>query len=78
MAESLGLHSLPVFLRLAGRPMILLGDGDAAEAKRRLLERAGAVVMRDEMAAATLAIVAIEDAAEALAAIERLKARGVL
>ena len=30
------MHSLPVFLRLTGRPVILTGEGEAAEAKRRL------------------------------------------
>ena len=71
------LHSLPLFVRLAGRPVILLGDGEAAAAKRRLLDRAGAVIVA-EGAPAALAIVAIEDAAEAEAAAARLKARGVL
>ena len=71
------LHSLPLFVRLAGRPVILLGEGDAADAKRRLLERAGAVVS-DESAGATLAIVAIPDEREAGEAVARLKARGIL
>ena len=71
------LHSLPLFVRMAGRPVILLGDGEAAAAKRRLLERAGAEIV-GEMAEAALAIVAIEDEAEALAAVARLKARGML
>ncbi|WP_298091495.1 NAD(P)-dependent oxidoreductase [uncultured Sphingomonas sp.] len=73
----MSLHSLPLFVRLAGRPVILLGEGEPAEAKRRLLERAGAVVVGED-AAASIAIVAIEDEAAALAAIARLKARGVL
>lgn len=72
------MHSLPLFLKLEGRPVILLGEGEAAEAKRRLLERAGADILEDEQAQAALAIVAIEDEVEALAAIARLKARGVL
>ena len=38
---------LPVLVTLAGRPVILLGEGEAAAAKRRLLERAGAVVVVD-------------------------------
>uniref|UniRef100_UPI0035CBB527 precorrin-2 dehydrogenase/sirohydrochlorin ferrochelatase family protein n=1 Tax=uncultured Sphingomonas sp. TaxID=158754 RepID=UPI0035CBB527 len=71
------LHSLPLFVRLAGRPVILLGDGEAAAAKRRLLERAGAAIVGED-ASAALAIVAIDDAQTALAAIARLKARGVL
>ncbi len=40
--------------------MILLGEGEAADAKRRLLERAGAVIVGED-AAAALAVVAIED-----------------
>ena len=71
------LHSLPLFVRLAGRPVILLGSGEPADAKRRLLERAGAVIVGEE-AAAALAVVAIEDESEALAAVARLKARGIL
>ncbi|MEG3087505.1 precorrin-2 dehydrogenase/sirohydrochlorin ferrochelatase family protein [Sphingomonas sp. PB4P5] len=70
-------HSLPLFVRLAGRPVILLGTGEAADAKRRLLERAGAMVSGED-APAALAIVAIDDEAEAVAAVARLRARGVL
>ena len=71
------MHSLPLFVRLTGRPVILLGDGEAAAAKRRLLERAGAVISAED-AEAALAIVAIEHEDEASAAIARLKARGIL
>jgi uroporphyrin-III C-methyltransferase / precorrin-2 dehydrogenase / sirohydrochlorin ferrochelatase len=71
------MHSLPLFVRLQGRPVILLGDGDAASAKRALLERAGAKIV-DEDVPAALAIVALEDEAEAQAAVARLKARGLL
>ena len=71
------LHSLPLFVRLAGRPVILLGEGDAADAKRRLLERAGAVIVGED-AAAALAIVAIADEQAAAEAVARLKARGTL
>ncbi|UVO55120.1 bifunctional precorrin-2 dehydrogenase/sirohydrochlorin ferrochelatase [Sphingomonas sp. SUN039] len=67
------MHSLPLFVRLAGRPVALIGSGPAAEAKRRLLDRAGAVVVDEEHAVA-LAIVADGDEA----ATTRLKARGVL
>ncbi|MEH3159964.1 MAG: siroheme synthase [Sphingomonas taxi] len=71
------LHSLPLFVRLAGRPVILLGEGEAADAKRRLLERAGAAIV-GETGEAALAVVALCDEGEALAAVARLKARGVL
>ncbi|WCT73754.1 NAD(P)-dependent oxidoreductase [Sphingomonas naphthae] len=69
--------NFPIFLRLAGRPVILLGDGPAAEAKGRLLDRAGAVIVGEE-APATLAVVAIADDAEARAAVARLRARHIL
>jgi uroporphyrin-III C-methyltransferase/precorrin-2 dehydrogenase/sirohydrochlorin ferrochelatase len=69
--------SLPLFMTVAGRPVILLGEGETADAKRRLLERAGAVVVGEEGQAA-LAIIALEDEDEAVAAVARLRARAVL
>ncbi len=77
MADSVSFDSLPLFVRLAGRPVILLGEGEAADAKRRLLVRAGATIVGEDTQAA-LAIVAIDDEDEAVAAVARLKARGVL
>lgn len=71
------MQSLPLFFRLAGRKVMLLGEGEAASAKRRLLERAGAVIVNED-ANAALAIVAINDDAAAHAAVARLRARGVL
>jgi uroporphyrin-III C-methyltransferase/precorrin-2 dehydrogenase/sirohydrochlorin ferrochelatase len=68
------MHSLPVFLRLDGRAVILTGEGEAAEAKRRLLERAGARIVGEEDGEARIAVVSDGDAAVA----ERLRARGVL
>ena len=35
------MRSLPLFHRIAGRPVVVLGEGPAADAKRRLVERAG-------------------------------------
>lgn len=69
------MHSLPLFHRIAGQPVIVLGEGEGAAARRRLVERAGGVVTADEAAPARLAFIAM-DAPEAAAA--RLKARGVL
>ncbi len=71
------MHSLPIFLTLNGRPVMLIGDGESAAAKRRLLERAGAVIV-DEGAESSIAIVAIDDDNEATAIVNRLKARGIL
>src|SRR3546814_5706341 len=71
------MHSLPLFVRLNGRPVILVGEGQAAEATARLLRRAGAQIVGEE-AEAALAIVALDDTAAALAALDRLKARALL
>ena len=59
---------------MEGRPVILIGDGPAADAKARLLERAGARIVGEDAAEAALAIVANGDEA----AVTRLKARGLL
>jgi siroheme synthase (precorrin-2 oxidase/ferrochelatase) len=69
------MHSLPLFHRIAGQPVIVLGEGDAAAAKRRLVERAGGVVVDADDREARLAFVAM-DQPEAAAA--RLRARDVL
>jgi len=71
------MNGLPILLRTAAVPVILRGTGEAADAKRRLLERSGALVVADHPDA-RIAVVAIEDEAEAQAAIAELKARGVL
>ncbi|ATY32925.1 precorrin-2 dehydrogenase/sirohydrochlorin ferrochelatase family protein [Sphingomonas psychrotolerans] len=70
----MSLAALPIFVKLVGRPVILIGEGEAAEAKRRLLARAGACVV-DEAAEAVLAIVATDDPEPIVA---RLRARGIL
>ena len=69
------MHSLPLFHRITGQRVIVLGEGEGAEAKRRLVERAGGLVLNDPTAKAALAFVAL-DAPEDMAA--ALKARGVL
>lgn len=71
------MNGLPILLRTAGRSVILVGEGEAADAKRRLLERTGLTVVADA-ADARIAVVAIEDDAQARAAIDALKARGIL
>ncbi len=68
------MHSLPVFWTLADRPVILIGTGEAAQAKRRLLERAGARITDDIEAPAVLAVVATDAPEDAVA---RLRARGI-
>lgn len=41
-----GLSHFPAFFALAGRPVLVIGAGELAEAKARLLQRAGAAVAR--------------------------------
>ncbi len=69
------MHSLPLLVRLTGQPVILLAEGEAGEAKRRLLERAGAVLVGEEDATARLAFVALDAPEEAA---ERLRGQGLL
>lgn len=69
------MRSLPLFHQVAGRPVIVLGQGEAAEAKRRLVERAGGVIVGEDDSAARLAFVALDEP-EVPAA--RLRARGLL
>ena len=71
--------SLPLFHQVAGSRIVVVGSGPMAEAKRRLVERAGAVAVGEaEAHHAALAFVALEDAGEAAAARQRLKAKGLL
>lgn len=59
------LASLPLFHNIAGQRVLVLGDGAAAEPKRRLVERAGGIVEDDQQRAidegVRLAFVAYED-----------------
>lgn len=69
------MKALPLFHRIAGQPVIVLGDGEAAEARRRLVERAGGIVVDDTDRNAKLAFVALDHPE---LAVGRLKARDVL
>lgn len=72
------MNQFPVFVNLRGRKIILIGTGEMADAKRRLYERAGAVITDDEQAEAALAVVALASDSEAAEVAGRLKARGLL
>jgi uroporphyrin-III C-methyltransferase/precorrin-2 dehydrogenase/sirohydrochlorin ferrochelatase len=58
--------SLPLFHQITGQQVLVLGDGPAAEPKRRLVERAGGVIVDDLPRAidegVRLAFIAYEDA----------------
>jgi uroporphyrin-III C-methyltransferase/precorrin-2 dehydrogenase/sirohydrochlorin ferrochelatase len=70
------MDALPVFLRLRGARVLLVGSGEAADAKARLIEGAGGIVVAD--LPARIAFVALDDATEAEAAATRLRAAGLL
>ena len=72
------MDQLPLFLNVRDRPVMLVGTGEAAEAKARLIERAGGRIVGEEDRAARVAFVALEDEAEAGQAAERLRARGLI
>lgn len=73
------MQSLPLFFRVSGRKVVVLGEGEAAEAKRRLVRRAGGeCIGESEAQHAGLGFVAIDDAGEAEAAAIRLRCKGLL
>lgn len=74
---------LPIFVNLAGQSVLLLGKGVAADAKRRLVERAGGNCLTKPCpkalcTCARIAFVAIEDEAEAIDVANNLRAKGLL
>lgn len=74
--------SLPLFHQVAGKQVLVLGDGPAAEPKRRLVERAGGVVV-DDLARAIdegvrLAFIAFEDATACEVAAINARCAGML
>lgn len=76
------LSSLPLFHRIEGQQVLVLGEGAAAEPKRRLVERAGGIVVDDQQRAidecVRLAFVAFEDARACEAAAINLRSAGML
>lgn len=71
------MRALPLFHRIAGRPVVVLGEGAAAEAKRRLVRRAGGLPVT-EHPDARMAFVAHADPARCEADAARLRAAGLL
>ena len=77
--EVSGIGSLPLFHRIRGTRVVVVGDGEMIEAKRRLVERAcGIPCSEAEAHYARLAFVALEDEREATATALRLKGKGLL
>lgn len=76
------IEALPLFHRLSGQPVIVVGAGEAAEAKRRLVERAGGLVITDINQGieqgARIAFIAHDSEEAARADAENLRQAGVL
>lgn len=72
------MRSFPVFIDLQAQPVILIGEGPAADAKRRLYQRAGAIIVSEFHPCAKIAVIAEEEDAPAHAAALRCKLRGLL
>lgn len=73
------MRALPLFHRIAETRVVVVGEGPAGAAKRRLVERAGGVACGEHEAHhARLAFIALDDAAEAATCALRLRRRGLL
>ncbi len=72
------MDSLPIFVTLKGRRVVVVGAGEAAAAKARLVTAAGGLVAAEVAPDAALAFVAIDDESAATALAARLRARGLL
>lgn len=76
------IDSLPLFHRISGQPVVVLGSGEAAAAKRRLVERAGGIVVDGLQPGidqgARLAFVAHDDREAAQGDASRLRSAGML
>ena len=72
------MHQLPIFLTLTGRTVVLVGEGEAADAKARLIERAGGRIVSAWEQGTAIAFVALDDETAARAAADALRAHGLL
>lgn len=76
------MEQLPIFVNLSGIRVVLIGHGDAADAKRRLIERAGGIAIGDcplpICQCSKLAFIALEDQDDAMAHAARLRTKGML
>lgn len=74
--------SLPLFHQISGKQVLVLGDGPAAEPKRRLVERAGGVIVEDFARAVDegirIAFIAFEDATACEVAAINARCAGML
>ena len=76
------MKSLPLFHQVTGQTILVMGNGEAAEAKRRLVKRAGGVVTGDvdaaRQAGCRIAFVALDQREECESVAGELRAAGML
>jgi uroporphyrin-III C-methyltransferase / precorrin-2 dehydrogenase / sirohydrochlorin ferrochelatase len=76
------MEQLPIFVNVAGSKVVLIGHGEAADAKRRLIERAGGMIVADcpmpVCQCSKIAFIALDNEKEAIATAKRLRAKGML
>ncbi len=72
------MDTLPIFVTLAHRAVIIVGESEAAAAKARLVLAAGGRVADETATEAALAFVALDDETAAKGAAARLRERGLL
>jgi uroporphyrin-III C-methyltransferase/precorrin-2 dehydrogenase/sirohydrochlorin ferrochelatase len=61
------MRSLPLFHRISGQPVMVLGDGAAADAKRRLVEGAGGIPVGVDDVQGRLGFIAMDRPVEVVA-----------
>lgn len=71
------MEQLPLFFTVRGQSVLVIGSGDAAAAKRRLVESAGASAIANGLPTSGLAFLAIEDEDAARAGADALRAKGI-
>ena len=72
------MQQLPIFLNLTGQHVLIVGNGEAAAAKARLITRAGGRIVGSLTDGPRLAFVALDDDDDAAAAATELRAAGLL
>ena len=72
------MHQLPIFLNLKDQPVLVVGEGEAADAKARLVTRAGGRIVASLADGPRLAFVALDEEDAAAAAAAELRTAGLI
>jgi uroporphyrin-III C-methyltransferase/precorrin-2 dehydrogenase/sirohydrochlorin ferrochelatase len=72
------MEQLPLFHLIRGKPVLLKGEGPAADSRRRLIEAAGGVVVDEPGPGVRLAFIVTDDEQAAESAARKYRASGLL